>query len=100
MLTTSHGCDSSVWLYVVVNQVGMGIVDGENGVRIYPNPTDGIVTVEADGVSTIEVFDMMGVRVLLREKSNKVDMTNLPAGTYTMRITLDYGTVIRKVVRE
>lgn len=100
MLTTSHGCDSSAWLYVVVNQVGMDIVDSENAVRIYPNPTDGIVTVEADGVSTIEVFDMMGVRVLLREKSNKVDMTNLPAGTYTMRITLDYGTVIRKVVRE
>lgn len=78
----------------------MDIVDGENAVRIYPNPTDGIVTVEAYGVSTIEVFDMTGVRVLFREKSNKVDMTNLPAGTYTMLITLEKGTVIRKVVRE
>ena len=48
---------------------------------------------------TVEVLDLVGRRVALFENTNTLDLTNLAAGTYTLRITMPEGVELRKVVK-
>jgi hypothetical protein len=62
--------------------------------RIYPNPTDGAVTLEFETAAArhITISDMSG-KTLARQTANDqtvvVDMSNYPAGVYL--ITIDEG---------
>ena len=98
-LATSEGCDSTVTLHVSVNQTGIAEI-GDLQLVVYPNPTEGVVTIETPvvGEIAVEVFDVTG-RVVLSSGQRKVDFSMLPSGTYTMRITMPNATAIRKVVR-
>ncbi|MBP5664460.1 MAG: C10 family peptidase [Bacteroidales bacterium] len=96
--TTSHGCDSIMHLHVIVNQVGIDNVKKDDKVVIYPNPTSGIVTIKAEGIIKVEVFDMLGHYITSVEKDNTIDLKDVPQGLYTLRITLIEGTLTRKIV--
>ena len=96
--TTSHGCDSIMHLHVIVSQVGIDKVKYNDGVVIYPNPSSGIVTIKAEGIIKVEVFDMLGHYITSVEKDNTIDLKDVPQGLYTLRITLIEGTLTRKIV--
>ena len=101
---TTEGCDSTMNLNVTVNQVGIGnVVDGTD-VRVYPNPTDGVVTVEGRGVECVEVMDISG-RVLIDQKCKgstdcRIDISMFRQGAYLLRVTTVEGVSIRKVVKQ
>ena len=65
--------------------------------RLYPNPTTGEITVEYEQRGTLQVIDMTG-RVMLTQLlpagggSAMVYLTNVPAGLYQYRYSVD-GTV-------
>ena len=68
--------------------------------RIYPNPADDFVTVETsvnlEG-AIISLFDVNGRRVLNYKKNtenNKIDISNLSAGEYILRIVSSEGNVL------
>ncbi len=69
-------------------------------VRVWPNPTSGIVHVEGDQpLGTVAVYDMYG-RVLqkfsvLRQQTAEIDISRFPAGIYLLRIA---GSVASKIV--
>jgi len=95
-------------------------------VRIYPNPTTGLLTIcdmrcatfdnpTSDnrtshiGQSQIEIFDIMGCTVGAtltvapdgtHQSQITMDISHLPAGIYFVRIQTENGTVTRKVVKE
>ncbi len=98
--TTVSGCDSSVYLHVDVQTVGIDVVNSLDDITIYPNPTRGRVTVTADEVVKIEVMDIVGRRVATFENTNTFDISDLGEGAYTLRITLPNGTTVRKVVKK
>ncbi len=95
---TEAGCDSTVTLVLTIEYVGIGDVAGTN-VRLYPNPTRGVVTIEADAVVEVEVYDLVGRKVAVYENTNRVDFTPFDAGTYTLRIRHAGGTTLKRVVR-
>ena len=66
---------------------------------IYPNPTTGRVQIDAAQVDKVEVLDLVGRCVAVFEETNTLDLTNLAAGTYTLRITMPEGVTLRKVVK-
>ncbi|MBO4752130.1 MAG: thiol protease/hemagglutinin PrtT [Bacteroidales bacterium] len=70
----------------------------ESAVKLYPNPTDGILNVEVDGLQKVEVIDAVG-RIVLSENDGNVDMSRLNNGVYSIRITADGKTAIKKVVK-
>jgi hypothetical protein len=72
----------------------------DNTLSIFPNPTNGIVTVGSDDVQQIDVVDLKGSLMTTTRNSNSVDLTDLPNGTYFLRITQSEGVVIRKVVKK
>ena len=71
------------------------------GLRVWPNPVDGLLNVEADGISLIEVFDVTGRCVLVRHgdaECRTLDISTLPAGLYTLRAVTPAGIRTVKVM--
>ena len=95
---TVNGCDSTVYLHVNVNQIGIDVVSFDD-LKVYPNPTHGQVTISADEVVKVEVLDIVGRKVATFENTNTFDLSNLAEGAYTLRITLPEGVTVRKIVK-
>jgi hypothetical protein len=51
-------------------------------------------------VSHVDVFDNMGRRVLSADNTTSVSLSDMRKGLYTMRITTEQCTVLRKVVKQ
>lgn len=49
---------------------------------------------------SIEVLDLTGRRVAMFENTNTLDLSKLAEGTYTLKVTMPDGVVIRKVVKK
>ena len=72
--------------------------------KIYPNPTRGLIIVEAEGLRQIEVLNTLGQRVATATSEGEtlhIDISQLPAGIYFVNITDSEGRkCVRKVVKE
>jgi hypothetical protein len=72
---------------------------------LYPNPTGGEFKVQNSKfkIQDVEVFDIYGRKLLEQKaegrKQNAVDISNLKAGLYFVRIATERGVVMRKVVK-
>ena len=97
-LQTIHGCDSTVTLILTVNN-GINGISELDDITVYPNPTAGDLTVDAEDIVSIEVIDMNGRRVATYT-TKQFDISNLAAGNYVLRIVTDRGTAIRRVVKK
>jgi hypothetical protein len=95
---------------VTVNQDGTtGIfVNSVSSLRLYPNPTEGQLTVIPGDLSgkmdDLTVMDITGRRVLENPisagQSFNIDLSAFPGGYYFVRLTTDSGIKVRKVILE
>ena len=69
----------------------------EASYNVYPVPATEVVTVEGEGINFIEVFNVLGQRVLTSD-SKDVNVSNLSAGTYMFRINTNNGPVMKSVI--
>ena len=102
-LQTVHSCDSIVTLYLTVNKPGSDQPPAVLDVKVYPNPTVAWVTVEADEMQQIELYDGVSRcihRRVVSTNSSKLNLTNLPTGIYYLRVKTANGTVIKKLIKE
>ena len=68
---------------------------------LYPNPTTGMVNVEADEeVLRVDVYDYTGRRVATFENQAAIDLGRLATGIYTLRMTLPERIEVRRVVKQ
>lgn len=72
------------------------------GVSVYPNPSEGLVTVSNEtGVAhTINVYDMVGnlVTSTTTAASTTLNLTSVEAGMYTVKVSNETGTITENVV--
>ena len=70
--------------------------------RIYPNPVDGnFVTIlsPVNGIKYIQVFDIMGKRVMDTSiNNNMLDVSSINSGFYMIKVTIDGQSKISKLV--
>ena len=97
---TEAGCDSIVVLLLTITEVGISTVDSLGDISLYPNPTTGRVTITASEVAKVEVFDPSGRTVATFLDGGEIDISHLPTGVYTLRITLRNGTAVKRVVKQ
>ena len=76
---------------VTLNRAPMSLEENNVLVRVYPNPASRWLQIESapNGVEDFEVFDMKGQRVgmgQLKEGQGKFDVTELPMGSYILRL--------------
>ncbi len=72
-----------------------------SGIQIFPNPATTILTLMAgDGQHLAEIYDLCG-RLQYSEifrKNTTIDLRNLPAGVYLIKLYTDGETIVKKVV--
>lgn len=85
--------------------------DGQNGnISVYPNPATDVITLsmtltEASSVVAYELIDMTGKVVMMDTRKNistlnrQININNLAAGTYVLKVTTDKGLYTEKVVK-
>ena len=71
-----------------------------NNIAIYPNPTTGIVNIEAEGLAKIVVFDVTGREIKALGAQSTIDISDLEAGVYFFSIETANGTAMKKLVKE
>ena len=79
----------------ILNQTGIGIREDDlsNGVKLFPNPTNGSFQIEFIGNSEFEnlrVFDNLGrliYQTSVRNQSTVIDLQNEPSGTYRVELS-------------
>ena len=71
----------------------------ENSLKLYPNPTANVLNVEGEGMSSIEVYNAVGQRVMKQEvNGNKaqVNTESLNNGVYFIRIIANDGAMLNR----
>ena len=75
--------------------------EGKASGKLHPNPTTGIVYIEGENASEVQVFNALGQLVKTVQNANEVSLEGLPQGIYLLRVTLKGGKVFAdKVVKE
>ncbi|MCC6937575.1 MAG: T9SS type A sorting domain-containing protein [Flavobacteriales bacterium] len=107
----ADGCVNSIGLCTTVS-LGIGINDPDNvglsGVRVYPNPTEGVFTLELElhGLVSLTVHDGKGRQVLNQTfmaqgaKSTRIiDLSREAAGAYAMWLSTPEGSNRQQLVK-
>lgn len=96
--TDIYGCDSTVTLHLTfANQVSITGADDVT-LRLFPNPTADLLHFDST-VDEVLVYDVNGRLVATEKQTKHVDLTALPAGVYTLRLTLPTGSTTCRVVK-
>lgn len=98
--TLTYVCD---YYYYYKEIEGTGVTENvADDVKIYPNPVNDVLTVEASGFRFVEIFDLAGRCVASREVNGiaDIDMSQVAKGVYFVKMNDENGTVTRKVVVE
>ena len=92
-------CDSVVGLTLAVTD---GMAESiENAIQVWPNPTNGLLNIQAEGVERIEVFNMLGQSVMHLNKvsgSQQIHIENAPKGMYFVRIQSGANAEVKKLI--
>ena len=82
----------------------VGLNELDNNVLIYPNPVSDKLSVEAkEAIGKVEIYNVMGALVYSQkdcESKIEIETSQLPAGTYLIRLTTDNATVMRRFVKK
>jgi hypothetical protein len=80
-----------------------GIDENEAQVKVYPNPTNNLVTVEAENMTEVSVYNIMGQCVLQKEITGNqatIDLQHVCNGLYLLRVKTESGTVSKRIAVE
>ncbi|XZF13384.1 T9SS type A sorting domain-containing protein [Chitinophagaceae bacterium MMS25-I14] len=94
VVTDANGCTNSSTV-IFVNNVGISNITAAGDIRIFPNPTNGIVNIDAPVKVNISVRDLSGKVVLFAPDAQKVDITSVANGVYMMMITDTEGHLLK-----
>ena len=111
MLTAEYHMDGQVCIsepvYAeaeVTNVEENGPSTGSGAFTIYPNPVSDKLTIEAqEAIDNIEIYNVMGALVYSQKDCGdkaEITTTNLPAGTYIVRLTTRNATETMRFVKE
>lgn len=79
----------------------------DNGVKVFPNPTNGTINIEnqlvEDAISRVQVYNTLGQVILDRPMNiaagdlQSIDLSNQPFGIYYLNIQADKAQITRKI---
>ncbi len=77
-----------------------GIDENEMQVKVYPNPTNGFLSIEAESMTQISVYNTLGQCVLQKEvveNQTIIDLHDATSGLYLLRVETQNGVVLRRI---
>ena len=76
-----------------------GVTELEQTLKIYPNPTTGVLNVRGEGMTGIEVYNAIGQRVISQEVNGneaQISTESLNNGMYFIRIIANDGAMLNR----
>ena len=80
-----------------------GVEENEAQVKVYPNPTNNLVTIEAENMTEVSVYNTMGQCVLQKEITDNqatIDLQYVCTGLYLLRVKTESGIVSKRIAVE
>ena len=71
-----------------------------SNIKLYPNPTSGILNIEFECLDKVEVIDAVGRVVMTQNVGNTVNLSSLNNGVYAVRLYANGSMVVKKVVKK
>ena len=76
-----------------------GVDENSIAIDVYPNPTDGLICIDIEGLERLEVYAING-QFIKEFSSNEIDITELNAGTYLLKVFTSSGWVTKQIVKK
>lgn len=80
----------------------MAIDDFEkHDVRVYPNPVTDylILSNENDRVIEVKIYSVTGKEIQVKLENNRIDMRDLNAGIYLLKVDTNFGTSNMRIIK-
>ena len=80
-----------------------GMAENEAQLKVYPNPTNNLVTIEAESMTEVLVYNIMGQCVLRKEIAGNqatIDLQHVSEGLYLLRVKTANGIVSKRIAVE
>jgi len=75
------------------------ISERDQGLAIYPNPTNRFISVGSSDLLRVDVFDLQG-RPVITNAQNRIDCIDLPSGQYSIKILTRLRTFNQSFIKE
>ena len=78
-----------------------GVDELQHNIAVYPNPTQGEITVEGEGMSQIRIMNAYGQVVYNSQVDSelvRIDLSQMASGVYVMHISTANGQAIKQIV--
>lgn len=101
VISASQNDNKIAWYenYTILN-----VADNElNSIKIYPNPTDGIVFISSNNetITQVLIVDVLGKTVLQFTKDlDELNISNLQKGIYFIKATTQSGEFVQKIIKK
>ena len=77
--------------------------ENEAQVKVYPNPTKHFVTVEAENMTEVSVYNLLGQCVMQKKAEGSqttIDLQNVSEGLYLLRVKTENGIISKRIAIE
>jgi len=101
-ITDANGCTTSS-SFIVENITGLASIQINSGeVKVYPNPANENITVEAKGyrIDKVELINLIGQLVYSSEVNDsvaRISASEIPNGTYFVKVYVNNTTVAKRI---
>ena len=103
VLQTVHGCDSTVLMHLTIT---VGIEDPvvDRNLQVYPNPTNGLLSIRGTSFSQVLLFDAYGKRIGVWNAEGdvtQIDLSSYAPGVYFVKVMDKQQIVgVKKVIKQ
>lgn len=105
-LIASHSCyEDTSYAVVTIYEVGINSVNGENEIVIFPNPSEGLISLSGMPGQQYDlvVYNNDGKEVWRQNNiaaGSDIDLRSLKKGPYLLQIRSEYSSVVKKLLLE
>jgi PKD repeat protein len=97
--TSSDGCTDSICQTVSIQGVGVN-ENSATGFKMYPNPTEGLVTITTQANATVQLINIVGEVVWTSSviKTADLDFSDLSKGSYFVKVNTNGKIETKKLI--
>ena len=85
-----------------VRFTSLSVSELDASVNLYPNPTSGLLTIEAEHMNAVGLYNLVGQCLMGKTAENDnaiLDLNGLLEGVYFVKVTTSQGSIVKKVVK-
>lgn len=95
--------NSTISTFIINNNTRINEIESRKFIKIYPNPSNGQLTIEGENIQKIEVADLLGNIIFSSINNNTKNIINLKnesKGIYFIKISSGKETIVKKLILE